>query len=136
MQTQTTLSDRQDPCASTLAHYLNEPSFTSDNISNGETADLTNGCIAMIMSNAFRRGHTMIFDHLHRRSVRSEGLKEYPRLITERHETFTRQICESIEAKVVIIYGSKLQRRVLEDTNLNFTVLPLWDWLEGVFFFP
>jgi hypothetical protein len=120
---------------STIAHYLNEPSFTSDKISNGETADLTNGCIAMIMENAFQKGHTMIFDHLHRRSPRSEGLKEYPRSIIERHETFTRQICESIEAKVVILYGSKLQRRVLRDATFKFTILPLWDWLEGVFLF-
>ena len=45
----------------------------------------------------------MIFDHLHRRFARSEGLKEYPRSIIERHETFIRRICESIEAKVVIL---------------------------------
>ena len=50
---------------STIAHYLNEPSFTSDKISKGESADLTNGCIAIIVENAFQKGHTIIFDHLH-----------------------------------------------------------------------
>lgn len=74
----------------------------------------------------------MIFDHLHRRSSNSEGLKVYPNSILECHETFTRQNLETLEAKVIIIYGSKLQQRILGNANLLSTVLPLWGWLKDV----
>jgi len=83
---------------STLAHYLHEPSYTTSRIANGETADITNGCFAMIMGNAFRKDETLVFDHMHRRS---DHLEEYPTQIIDRHEAFTRQILESSQAKAL-----------------------------------
>ena len=40
-------------------------------------ADMTNGCIAMLMGTAFKKDSTLIYDQLHRRSADSEGLKNY-----------------------------------------------------------
>jgi len=106
---------------STLAHYLHEPSYTTSRIANGETADITNGCLAMIMGNAFRKDETLVFDHMHRRSDQSRGLEEYPTQIIDRHESFTRQILESSQAKVIIMYGKKVQERIMGDPNYQLT---------------
>lgn len=118
---------------STLAHYLHEPSYTTSRIANGETADITNGCLAMIMGNAFRKDETLVFDHMHRRSDQSRGLEEYPTQIIDRHEAFTRQILESSQAKVIIMYGKKVQERIMGDPNYQLTILPLWDMLDGYY---
>ncbi len=60
---------------SPIAHHLHQPSYSTHDLDSGDagTADWTNGCVAMIMGNAFEEGVTFIFDHLHRRSQNSEG---------------------------------------------------------------
>ncbi|KAF2183111.1 hypothetical protein K469DRAFT_213507 [Zopfia rhizophila CBS 207.26] len=62
----------------TLAHRLNRPSFTTTLRTGTETADRSNGCIAMVMGNAYRENETLIYDHLHRRSRKSDGLESFP----------------------------------------------------------
>jgi len=79
----------------TLAYYLHEPSYTTSRIANGEIADMTSGCLAMIIGNAFGKDETPVFDHIHRRSDQSRGLEEYPTQIIDCHKAFTRQILES-----------------------------------------
>lgn len=58
---------------SIIAHHLHQPSFATDSRNPEDTADRSNGCIAMVMGKAFQEGETLLFDHLHRRSVKSEG---------------------------------------------------------------
>ena len=62
---------------SPLAHRANQPSNTALRLFNGEFADETNPCIAMIMDNAFQKGYTLIYDHILRRNENSEGLQKY-----------------------------------------------------------
>lgn len=52
---------------SQVAHYLNQPSFSTDEErwEDGKTADLHNPYTKMVMENAFRLEHTMILDHIH-----------------------------------------------------------------------
>ena len=70
----------------TIAHRLRQPSFTTSLCTGTETADKSNGCIAMVMGNACRENETLIYDHLHRRSKKSEGLENYPENLVECHE--------------------------------------------------
>ena len=117
---------------SPLAHHLHQPSFNSIFLQDGETADKTSGCIAMVMGNAFQEGYTLIFDHIHRREPKSEGLEVYPEEVIRCHEDFTQQICESMVAKVEVVYGDKIKDRILTNRKSKYTILPLWGWLEGV----
>ena len=101
-------------------------------VEHAETADWTNGCIAMIMGNGFEQGVSFIFDHLHRRSENSEGYDTYPEVVFQCHEMFTRQIRESLEAKVELIYGKRVKTIIFQRQNTRFTVLPLWGPWQGV----
>lgn len=85
----------------------------------------------MIMGNAFEKGKTLLFDHLHRRSRESKGLREYPAAVLKIHEDFTLRIMGSSAAKVEIAYGRPVQNRVLE--TMTCDILPLWDRFEGIF---
>jgi hypothetical protein len=56
-------------------------------------ADQTNGCIAMVMGNAYT-SDTVVYDHIHRRDTESNGIQEYPAQVLRHHERFTRDITE------------------------------------------
>ncbi|KAK5452774.1 hypothetical protein LTS15_006922 [Exophiala xenobiotica] len=43
-----------------VMHHLNQPSYSTLNHVDGETADTSNGCIAMLMGNAFKKEDTLI----------------------------------------------------------------------------
>lgn len=60
---------------SPLAHHLHQPSYTISFIDSGETADDTNGCMLMVMGNGYKPHETLVFDHIHRRSLESNGLQ-------------------------------------------------------------
>jgi len=94
-----------------------------------DVADQTNGCIAMVMGNAYTPD-TLLFDHILRREAKSEAIEEYHPAVREHHERFTDNISQSMAAKVEIIYGQKVQRRLL--VTQEFEVLPLWGEFEGV----
>jgi hypothetical protein len=47
-----------------VMHHLNQPSYSTLNHVDGETADTSNGCITMLMGNAFKKNETLIFDDL------------------------------------------------------------------------
>ncbi len=87
----------------------------------------------MIMNNGYKQGETLIFDHLHRRSKKSDGVKTYPHEILQCREGFTRQIYEFMTSPVVIIYGQTVQERVLRHMQIEHTIFPLWDRADGVF---
>jgi len=110
---------------SPLAHYLNRPSFSTEQgrWENGETADPFNPCTRMVMENAFEMGKTVLFDHLHHRSNSCEDIEDTQSQILSRHESFTFDILESLAAKVIIVYSVKVQKRLLESRMLTF--LPL-----------
>ncbi|PSN62689.1 hypothetical protein BS50DRAFT_591954 [Corynespora cassiicola Philippines] len=118
---------------SAIAHHLHQPSFSTRFRSTGHTADSSNGCISMVMGGAYRKNHTLIYDHLHRRSARSEGLEEYPSAVLRAHETFTFDIMKSSAAKVEIVYGLHVQKRLLDPKRLKTTILPLWGAFAGIF---
>lgn len=115
---------------SVIAHHLHQPSFTTRSWNSGDTADQSNGCIAMVMGNGFQEGETLLFDHLHRRSVKSEGLDQYPQAVINAHEEFTYQIMASSAAKVEVVYGRTVQKRILQ--TMKCCILPLWDRFSGV----
>jgi hypothetical protein len=85
----------------------------------------------MIMGNGFQEGKTLLFDHLHRQSAKSEGLKTYPETVINTHEDFTHQIMGSSAAKVEIVYGRHVQKRILK--IMKCSLLPLWDRFKGIF---
>lgn len=85
------------------------------------------------MGNAYREGETLMYDHLHRRSMNSEGLDAYPENVLYTHENFTYGIMESSAAKVDIVYGKRVQNRILQ--RMKMTSIPLWGPFEGVFLF-
>jgi hypothetical protein len=79
----------------------------------------------MVMGNAYRENETLIYDHLHRWSKKSEGLENYPENVVECHEQFTQKIMESSHAKVEVVYGRQVQARVLH-SGPKITAIPLW----------
>ena len=115
---------------SIIAHPLHQPSFKTDSRNPRDTADRSNGYIAMVMGNAFQEGETLLFDYLHRRSVKSEGFDQYPQAVISAHEEFTHQIMASSAAKVEVVYGHAVQKRILQTTTCY--VLPLWDSFSGI----
>lgn len=90
----------------------------------------------MVMGNLYT-SETLVFDHLHRRSENSEGLETLPEPFLDCHEIFTRDICESMLAKVEFLHGRRVHNRILKTRgNANkFTALPLWGPFEGVSLF-
>jgi hypothetical protein len=114
---------------SPLAHRLNQPSWTTASPENGETADQTNGCIAMVMGNAYT-SDMLVYDYIHRRDTNSEGIEKYPAQVLLRHEQFTQDIAESSWAKVEIIYGIKAQARFYQTHHVD--VVTLWGEYEGL----
>ncbi|KAH8704190.1 hypothetical protein BGW36DRAFT_355563 [Talaromyces proteolyticus] len=106
---------------SPLALRLNQPSFTSDNIDNGETADPSNGCMAMVMGSGYHADN-LLFDHVHRRSNSSEAIdeQEFPADVLQCHEQFTDDIANSMTAKVEVLFGVKVQKRLLARQAFEF----------------
>jgi hypothetical protein len=88
--------------------------------------------MAMVMGSAFTTGETLIYDQLHRRSLSSKGLEEYPQQVLKCHEEWTHQISESSEAKVEVVYGQAVQRYIMTNPEVKYTVLPLWDYFSEV----
>lgn len=116
---------------SQISHRLNQPSFTTNIPENGETADQTNGCIAMVMGTAFEET-TLIYDQVHRRDHTSDGSTRYPPFVRQAHQEWTSQISESSEAKVEVVYGLKTVRAIMTDQNFETTPLPLWGEYSGI----
>jgi hypothetical protein len=118
---------------SPIAHYAHQPSFTTLHPRNGETADETNPCIAIIMGNAFEKGNSLIYDHLLRRDEKSEGLQMYPEEVVRCHEAFIQKVRESMEAKVEVVYGTPVKEKMLQKQAYKLDLLPLWGEYEDVY---
>lgn len=108
------------------AHRANKPSNTTPRPYNAEVADETNPCMAMIMGNAFHKGHTLIRDHRLRRDEKSEGLQEYPEEIIQCHEVFVRSVRACSEASVGVVHGLPVRERMMRQKSCDRAVLPLW----------
>lgn len=115
---------------SEVIHHLNQPSYTSNFGYGRETADPSNGCIAMVMGNLFDGDKSLIFDQIHRRERESRGLEEFPEPVVNCHNDFTKAVMESSEAKVEIIWG-KVVRDSLNE-KFKITHIPLWGEAEGI----
>jgi len=87
----------------------------------------------MLMGNAFKKNETLIFDDLHRRSKKSESYETYPQEVIDCHVSWTQDICASATAKVEIMHGIHVQKRILQ--RWAITLLPLWGDLSDVFLF-
>lgn len=61
-----------------------------------------------------------MFDHLHRRAEKSDGLDKYPSNVLEVHENFTYRLMEFSAAKAEVVYGKPCQKRLLG--RFRFTV--------------
>ena len=110
----------------------NQPSETTLCPRNGEVADETNPCIAMIMGNALEKGHTLIYDQILRRDHDSDGVVKYPKDLVQCHESFIQDIRESSDAKVEVICRKIVRKRVMRDDRFKFDILPLWGDYSGV----
>ena len=120
---------------SPIAHHAHQPSFTTLRPRNAETADETNPCIAMLMGNAFEKGKYLIYDHLLRRDENSEGLKTYPEEVKECHEAYVQKVRESMEAKVEVVYGIPVKKRMLRKQAFKFDSLRLWGEYDDICIF-
>ncbi len=94
---------------SPVSHRLHQPSYSTSNAQNEETADPTSTCIAMVTGTVFEKGKTLIYDQLHRRDQNSEGMQYYPQTVLDCHDEFTHQVTESSEAKVEVVYGAPVE---------------------------
>lgn len=88
---------------------LHQPSYTTNYLEDEEVADWTNGCVIMVMGNAYKANEALLFDHLHGRSPESNGFREYPPPVLSCHEEFTQLVRESSATKVEIIHGFAVQ---------------------------
>lgn len=112
-----------------LAHHLHNPSFTTMTPHTGETADVSNPCVWLIMANAYEPGETLIFDHLARREV-DDGLTRYPKHILACHEDWLGKIRAKMSAYVEIGYGRAVENRMLQ--TLDLEPLQLWGEHTGI----
>jgi hypothetical protein len=117
--------------SSPISHRLNQPSYTTLFPENGETADSTNPCISMVMGTAYTDHTTLMYDQVCRRDDNSYGSTKYPPFVREVHRKFARDIMESSEAKVEIVYGKKAREAIMMDSSLEKTPLPLWGPYHG-----
>ncbi|KAK4938537.1 hypothetical protein LTR10_021069 [Elasticomyces elasticus] len=92
---------------SPIAHHLHNPSFYTLHPHDGETADDSNLCIWLVMQNGFKKGQTLIFDHLSRRDI-VDGIKLYPKEILKCHEDFIDEIRSKMLAEVEVVWGKDL----------------------------
>ena len=87
----------------------------------------------MVMGNAYREGDTLIYDHLHRRSRKSEEFATYPQNVLKTHGDFIYRLLASSAAKVKIVYGKPAQRHMLQ--AMKMTAILLWGPFKGVIIF-
>ena len=67
---------------STIYHHLNQPSFTTKFVMDGQVGDESNACIAVVMLNGFKKGETLIFDQAHRQS-RATFIRESAKVVAD-----------------------------------------------------
>ncbi|KAL9100885.1 MAG: hypothetical protein Q9163_003796 [Psora crenata] len=80
---------------------------------NGDTADSFNLYALTVRQSAFVVDKAVMFDHLHHLSHSFEQIEDTQSQILRRHESFTFDILDSPEAKVLIVYSAKAQKRLL-----------------------
>jgi hypothetical protein len=85
----------------------------------------------MVMGTAYD-SDTLLYDQIHRRDAKSEGYENYPSEVRKIHKEWTRQIWESSEAKVEVVYGQKAAKAIITDPNIKSTPVALWGEFSGV----
>jgi hypothetical protein len=81
-----------------------------------------------------RKKKYLIYDHLLRRDENS-GLETYPEAFKECHEAYVQKVRESMEAKVEVVYGTKVKKRMLQKQAFKFDPLRLWGEYEDICIF-
>lgn len=84
----------------------------------------------MVIGNVYEPSNTLLFDHIYRRESTSEAIEGYYEKVLECHKDFTNSIAESMKAEVEIIWGQKVQRRLIQTEDI--AVLPLWGDFKDV----
>ena len=82
-------------------------------------------------SRSFFSSHCKAYK-IHRRDAKSEGYENYPLEVRKIHKEWTRQIWESSEAKVEVVYGRKASKAIITDPNIKSTPIALWGEFSGV----
>jgi hypothetical protein len=89
------------------------------------------------MQNGFKKGQTLIFDHLSRREI-VDGIKKYPKEILKCHEDFVDDIRCKMLAEVEVVWGKcvrlRMQERYREGDN-ELEPLKLWGEYQDVTIF-
>ena len=98
--------------ASSSAHRLHNPSFTTTKVSNGVTADSSNPCTALVMANGFD-DTTVMLDHVVQREVKDPFIY-YPEDILARHEQHLSMVRNHMTAPVEVVYGVPTWKRTLQ----------------------
>ena len=82
----------------------------------------------LLCRTGFRKGQTLIFDHLSRREI-VDGIKKYPKEILKCHEDFVDDIRCKMLAEVEVVWGKcvrlRMQERYREGDN-ELEPLKLW----------
>jgi len=85
----------------------------------------------MVMGTAYD-SDTLLYDQIHRRDAKSEGDENYPSEVRNIHRAWTRQIWESPEAKVEVVYGLKATKAIIAYPSIKSTPVALWGEFSGV----
>jgi hypothetical protein len=86
------------------------------------------------MGTAFPQG-SLIYDQVLRRDPQSQGATRYPQSVREVHKRYVRQIFESSESKVEVIYGTKAPQAILTDPSMEMAPFSLWGDYSGTIIF-
>ena len=116
--------------ASSLAHRLHNPSFTTTKVRNGVTADSSNPCTALVMANGFD-DTTVMLDHVVRREVKDPFIY-YPEDILACHEQHLSMVRNHMMAPVEVVYGVPTWKRTLQYLQGRLQPFELWGSYKGI----
>lgn len=114
---------------SRIAHHLHNPSFVTERVRDGFTADETSPCTALIIALGFDESSVMI-DHTARRVYQAEPIRDYPSEILACYENYLATVRQNMVAPVEVIYGNHVQQRM--NQLIRPTYLDLWGSYEGI----
>lgn len=115
-----------------IAMQLHFPTFVTAQRFDGEVADNTNPCIALLYAKGFTHENSFIFDHFCRRenSRAQSPSVEYPEGPKACHTAWTGELRSHMTAKVEVVWGKPMRQLLFNSLALiSFT---LWGSCEGL----
>lgn len=112
-----------------IAHHLRNPTFTTHNLSEHETAENTNSCLGILLDSGSNEKNSLVFDHFARRDV-VDALRSYRLSVIACHERFTADLRSGMKAVVEVVYGDAIQSQLLNALKLE--PFPLWGKFKKV----